>query len=109
MKTYDDLVFVDHMLAIEAKQHADICPMLYSESRDAKHAVLMFDNGYGISVIKDCPFLTGTAKYECAVIHGTAEKYNLVYPKFAPDVVRLNTIDDINKLMAKIQKIKANK
>lgn len=107
MKTYKDLVFQPHMLAkeiLEMKEKDFFTPW-FAVNKDAKHAVLCFDNGYGISVIKDAPLITFGAKYECAVLKGTAEKYELIYPDFAEDVVRCNTEEEINELMAQIQKM----
>lgn len=111
MKTYKDLVFQEHALAKEANQHkTEMSEWLYKESKNAKHAVLCFENGYGISVIKDCPFLTGNWKYECAVLKGTEEHYHMVYPKFTDgDVMRMNTQKEINELMKKIQEIPTKK
>lgn len=105
-KTYNDLVWQDHNLAKEAKTHKDcFADWLYKDSKDAKHAIMHFDNDFGISVIKDCPFLTGNAVYECAVLQWHDGKYNLIYPSFAPDVVRLDTPYEINDLMRKIQEM----
>lgn len=107
MKTFEDLVFQEHAIAKEAKKHNYAFPdWLYKDSKDAKHAVLLFDNGYGISVIKDCPFLTGAYNYECAVIKGTETDYHLVYPGFMDnDVMRMNTKEAVNELMEKIQEL----
>ena len=106
MKTYKDLVFGPHPMATEVANAPDgFSNAFCADMLDAKQAVLCFDNGYGISVIKDCPFITGRAKYECAVLKGTAEKYELIYPDFAEDVVRCNTEEEINELMAQIQKM----
>ena len=107
MKTHKDLVFQPHRLAIEIQNmpaievHLD--DMLLS--RNAKHAVLEFDNGYGISVVTDAPIITGPHKYECAVIKGTRDNYELVYPEFAPDVVRMDTEKEIDTFMEQIQRM----
>ena len=107
MKTHKDIVFQPHRLAIEIQNmpaiegHLD--DMLLS--RDAKHAVLEFDNGYGISVVTDAPIITGPHKYECAVIKGTRDNYELVYPEFAPDVVRMDTEKEIDAFMEQIQRM----
>lgn len=107
MKTYKDLVFKPHMLAkdILKMKEKDFFTPWFAVNKDAKHAVLCFDNGYGISVIKDAPLITFDAKYECAVLKGTQDKYELIYPDFAEDVVRCDTEEEIDELMAKIQKM----
>lgn len=107
MKTYKDLVFQQHQLAkeIQNMSEKDFFRGWFYVNKDAKHAVLCFDNGYGISVIKDAPMITGSAKYECAVLKGTEENYELIYPEFAPDVVRLNTEEEITELMKTIQEM----
>ena len=107
MKTYKDLVFQPHQIEKEITgiKEKDFFTDFFLQNKNAKHAVLCFDNGYGISVIKDAPLITFDAKYECAVLKGTQDKYELVYPDFAEDVVRCNTEDEIDELMAKIQKM----
>ena len=106
MKTYKDLVFGPHPMATEVANTPDgFSAAFYIDMIDAKQAVLCFENGYGISVITDCPFITGWAKYECAVLKGTADKYELIYPDFAEDVVRCDTEEEIDELMAKIQRM----
>ena len=104
MKTYKDLIFEPHRIA---KELVDVCESLWflRYNRNAKHAVLFFDNGYGISVVTDAPIITGSYKYECAVIKGTRDKYDLVYPDFAPDVARMDTEEEINAFMEQIQRM----
>lgn len=111
MKTYKDLVFKPHALAkeLETLLNIDGAFIYIGDNRNAKHAVLCFENGYGISVVKDCPLITGRSKYECAVLKGTEDKYELIYPDFAEDVVRCNTEKEIDELMKQIQKIKNSK
>lgn len=104
MKTYKDLIFEPHRIA---KELVDVCESLWflRYNRNAKHAVLFFDNGYGVSVVTDAPIITGNYKYECAVIKGTPDEYTLVYPDFAPDVVRMDTEEEINAFMEQIQRM----
>lgn len=107
MKTHKDLVFEPHHLASEMQNMPEMEWFLEDMrlSRDAKHAVLEFDNGYGISVVTDAPIITGSHKYECAVIKGTRDNYELVYPEFAPDVVRMDTEKEIDTFMEQIQRM----
>lgn len=103
-KTYKDLKWMKHHLATDAERlDLNEFPML-AENRLAKHARMFFDNGYGISVIKDCPLITGFSNFECAVIRGTADGYELDYKTgIADDVIRTNYVRKITAIMKRIQ------
>lgn len=49
VKTFTDLVFNPHAFSKEARH---LPSPLREEYMEAKHAVMRFDNGYGISVVK---------------------------------------------------------
>lgn len=56
LKTFEDLVFQKHAIAIEAeeclKKDKSLLPLsLYKKACNAKQAVMDFPNGYGISVV----------------------------------------------------------
>ena len=102
-KTYNDLEWREHHLSAEAK-NANL-PFL-AENKDAKHATMFFDNGYGISVIKDAPLITGCNKFECAVIRkrGTKGEYDLDFNTgITDDVIRTNYDGEISHIMHRIQ------
>lgn len=105
-KAYSDLEWREHHLAAEAKNVNYPWNSFLAENKDAKHATMFFDNGYGISVIKDAPLITGCNKFECAVIRKrwTDGGYDLDYKTgIADDVIRTNSEDEITGIMYRIQ------
>ena len=100
-KTYNDLNWWAHHLAVEAKNSG--LPFL-AENKDGKHSKKFFDNGYGISVIKDAPLITGCCKFECAVLRRTDGGYVIDYKTgIADDVIRTDSEDEITHIMRQIQ------
>ena len=98
-KTFSDLRWEPHLLAIES-QGKDFL----SKNKDAKHAVIIFDNGYGVSVVRDCPLITDVHNFEIAVIKGTQNSYSLVYDTgITDDVIRCDTEDEITDIMRQVQ------
>ena len=98
-KTFSDLRWKPHLLAIES-QGKDFL----SKNKDAKHAVIIFDNGYGVSVVRDCPLITDVHNFEIAVIKGTQNSYSLVYDTgITDDVIRCDTEDEITDIMRQVQ------
>lgn len=68
MKTFKDLEFKKHQLAIDAEKFGPSCQDLAERFKDAKHAVVEFDNGWGLSVIfGKCFYSNGVDTYECAI------------------------------------------
>lgn len=104
-KIYDDLEWKEHHLATDAKRLAPREFPMLAENKDAKHAIMFFDNGYGISVIKDCPLLTMDSKFECAVLRQSPDgRYGLDYGTgIADDVIRTNYEGEISHIMHRIQ------
>ena len=93
MLTFNNLAFVRHLSTIQA--------------------VILFDNGYGVSVV------TGPAgcglygdieeeTYEVAAIKGNSLNWDLVSPKgtqFEFDVLEYRTPEEITELMIELQKL----
>lgn len=107
-KTYNDLEWGEHRLATDAKKLDPHQFPILAENKDAKHATMLFDNGYGISVVKDCPLITGKSNFECAVIGKVPpedpRQYRLVYDTdITDDVIRMDTPDEITDIMRRIQ------
>ena len=68
MKVFQDLEFKKHRLAIEAEKFPPSCKDLAKRYNGAKHAVIVFDNGWGLSVILGkCFYSNGVDTYECAI------------------------------------------
>ena len=95
-KTFDDLEF--QPWAGMRELHS-----LPLEYREAKQAVMMFPNGYGVSVLLGKMFYSnGVNTYELAVLHGQ----KLVYPKEVcpdDDVLGRLTKDEVTEAMKKVQ------
>ena len=100
MITFNNLAFVRHPEAATL-----------SVFRKAIQAVILFDNGYGVSVVTGAEGLYGNVEeetYEVAAIKGTSLKWELVYPKgtsFEMDVLGYKTPEEITELMAELQKL----
>ena len=94
MKTFQDLVFERHTVAI------DTLP----DYKDAKQAVLDFDNGYGISVIIGrCFYSNGIDTYGVAVM----KEGNICYSTpITDDVIGRLTTEQVTEVMKQIQELK---
>ena len=90
MKTFDDLKFNLH-----PKKGFDT------------HAVMFFDNGYGISVITgEDAYSNDEYPYECAVIEGNKDKFNIVIDTpITNDVIGFCDKDKITEIMKQIQEL----
>ncbi len=94
MKTFQDLVFERHTVAI------DTLP----DYKDAKQAVLDFDNGYGISVIIGrCFYSNGIDTYEVAVMKEGSICYST---PITDDVIGRLTTEQVTEVMKQIQELK---
>ena len=95
-KTFNDLQFKSWC---EIRQMAFPSP----DYIDAEQAILMFDNGYGVSVLFGNVFYSdGVDTYELAVLDGK----ELVYPKeICPDedVLGYLTKEQVTEAMKKVQ------
>lgn len=92
MKTFEDLVFHKHfnfpLFTVQAK--------------------MFFPNGYGISVIAgESAYSNDENPYECAVLKGNSEKWNLTYDTpITDDVIGYCNEEKVTEIMEQIQKLK---
>lgn len=94
MKTFEDLVFQRHPIAIDS----------LPDYKDAKQAVLEFDNGYGISVlIGRCFYSNGIDTYEIAVMKDGGIYYST---PITDDVIGRLKADQVSEVMKQIQELK---
>lgn len=92
MKTFEDLVFKKH-------------PTFPEFDVQAK---MFFPNGYGISVIAGkYAYSNNENPYECAVLKGNSEKWNLTYDTpITDDVIGYCDEKKVTEIMEQIQKLK---
>ena len=64
-------------------------------------AILRFDNGYGVSVLRgNCFYSNGIDTYEVGVLNGDS----LCYPEeFGDDVIGYVTAEQVTEIMKKVQ------
>lgn len=95
-KTFKDLQFRPWL---EKREKMPLIP----DYLDAEQAILMFPNGYGVSVLFGNVFYSdGVDTYELAVLHGN----KLVYPKEVcpdDDVLGYLTKRQVTEAMKKVQ------
>ena len=104
MKNFNDLIWKEHPIAKEAKLSG---LSIFEENRNAEQAVMIFDNGFGISVIRNCPLINDGHKFEFAVLKGTKDKWKIVYDTpITNNVERVDASQDITSAMEKIQRLK---
>lgn len=91
MKTFNDLTFMPHSI-----------------DRAGRHALLFFDNGYGVSVVSGPLFYTDAEHpYEVAVLIGTEADYNLCYTTdITDDVIGHCTAEEVTEIMSRVQGLK---
>lgn len=95
MKTFQDLEFKKHLLAIEAEKFPPSCKDLAERYKGAKHAVIEFDNGWILSVIfGECFYSNGVDTYECAI----SKKGRMV-----GDILPYQTKEQVESLMLDLQ------
>lgn len=94
MKTFKDLVFNDH------------------PNSTGKQAVMMFPNGYGISVVRFTimgrygSYTDNETEWEAAVLKGKGNEWFLCYDtEITEDVIGHLSNDGVTKLMQKIQEL----
>lgn len=94
MKTFEDLVFEPH----------PITESWIEKYKDCKHAVMNFDNHYGVSVIFGTAFYSnGIDTYELAVLLDG----ELCYPsEIGNDVLAYITKEEVTEAMIKVQQLK---
>lgn len=97
MKTFKDLEFEPHSIASHG----------ISSYSDAKHAVIYFDNGYGVSVVSGRAFYTDSLHpYEVAVLHCNDGKWGLTYATpITDDVIGHCTERQVTSIMKQVQSL----
>ena len=102
-KTFKDLHFQPWL---ERRPDISTSPFI-ADYLDAEQAILMFPNGYGVSVLFGNVFYSdGVDTYELAVLHGN----KLVYPKEVcpdEDVLGYLTKRQVTEAMKKVQDLPA--
>lgn len=106
-KTFDDLEFKPHEMFEEFKRFEvylqSISPKIYEMSKGAKHAIMNFDNGYGVSVVFGEIFHSnGVDTYELAVLKDG--KVCTDYP-ITNDVMGYLSKDMVSEIMINVQKL----
>lgn len=88
MKTFKDLKFKNHPTGFP----------------DSGHAILNFDNGYGVSVIYGSMFYSsGKGSYELAVLYKGELTYNT---HITNDVIGYQSGEQVTKIMEQVQQLK---
>ena len=101
MKEFKDLIFKPHIVTKEA----DKFPYPLNEKYgNAKHAIMNFENGYGVSVIIGKCFLSnGVDTYEVAVLYNGDITYNT---EITNDVIGRLSENEVTEVMKQIQLLK---
>lgn len=95
MKTFQDLEFERHSLAIEAEKLPPSCKDLAKRFKDVKHAVISFDNGWELSaILGKCFYSNGVDTYECAISNNG---------RMVGDILPYQTKEQVESLMLDLQ------
>ena len=98
IKTFKDLEFETHPILLDAKSQET--KEMFSNS---KHAVMNFENGYGVSVIFGDRFCSnGIDTYEVAVLKDGILNYKTY---ITDSVVAYQTEDEVTEIMKKVQEL----
>ena len=99
IKTFKDLKFETHPILLNARSSQDTKEMF----ANSKHAVMEFENGYGVSVIFGEQFYSnGIDNYEVAVLKDGL----LCHDTYITDyVVAYQTEDEVTEIMRKVQEL----
>jgi hypothetical protein len=101
IKTFEDLVFKPHSVSKEA---CNLPASIRKEWVEAKHAVMRFDNGYGISVVKGNMFYSnGIDTYEVGILKEGVLCYDT---PITDDVIAYVNADEVSNIMKQIQELK---
>ena len=105
MKTFDDLKFEPHPIAVQAEELRDELPeSLLMEYLGATQAVEYFDNGYGISVVCGRAFYSnGRDTYEAAALRGDDIDYD--NPIVSNGVAGNLTAEEVSGVMRGLQEL----
>jgi hypothetical protein len=100
MKKFKDLEFTNHIMHNAEAQKI----LKYEDSNIPKLARLIFDNGYGVSVVSGwCAHADKTLPYEVAVL----KDYSLCYDTdITNDVIGYCNKEKVSEIMKKIQELK---
>lgn len=106
-KTFDDLEFKPHKIFEEFERLKvsleSIPPKIFEKTKGAKHAVMNFDNGYGVSVVfGEIFYSNGIDTYELAVLKNGELCMD---SPITNDVLRHLSKDMITQIMINIQKL----
>lgn len=100
IKTFEDLVFNPHSVSKEA---CNLPVSIRKEWMEAKHAVMRFDNGYGISVVKGNMFYSnGIDTYEVGILKEGVLCYDT---PITDDVIGYVNADEVSNIMKQIQEL----
>ncbi len=89
-KTFNDLEFKSHPIGTGTQ------------------AKIFFENGYGASIVGGTIGLRGDGvnTFEVAIIHGSMEKFKLVYDTpITDDVLNYQTKSEVTKILKQIEKL----
>lgn len=101
MKTFEDLHFEPHPISKGAEK---LPKNIQSDYANAKHAVMDFENGYGVSVIiGGCFYSNGVDTYEVAVMKGDSICYDT---DITDDVLGRISAGEVTEIMRKVQELK---
>jgi hypothetical protein len=92
MKTFRDLKFKPHYVSSRV------------DYPEATHAIIQFENGYGISVVfGTCFYSNGIDTYEAAIIKNNKLCYDT---EITNDVLKYQTKKEITQIMKRVQELK---
>ena len=98
IKTFKDLEFEMHPILLDGKSF-DITSMFAG----SKHAVMEFENGYGVSVIFGEQFYSnGIDTYEVGILK---DGYLCYATHLTDDVVAYISEDEVTEIMRKVQEL----
>ena len=100
LKQFKDLLFKQHEMAKDAFL---LSSPIREEYMNAKHAIMQFENGYGVSVLKGTLFYSnGIDTYEVAVLDNNGICYNT---SITNDVIGYVDADEVSNIMKQIQEL----
>ena len=98
IKTFKDLEFIKHPILLYAKSSKDTKEMV----ANSKHAVMEFENGYGVSVLfGDIFYSNGIDTYEVAIMKDNHVCFDT---PLTDTVLPYKNEDEVTEIMRKIQK-----
>lgn len=102
-KTFKDLKFKPKYTKRELEGYLKVHISLYEERKDAKQAILKFDNGYSVSVVLGSIFYSnGNDTYEVAVMHNGCICYDT---PVTSNVIPYQSADEVTEIMKEIQEL----